>query len=320
MAYGDGKKKQQQNRASPYAKQPPVYHGAVRGGNVYVPANRSGVTGGPVGVPAPHRNVRQMGTPTGAGKATTVGEPKIMPLNAANKPRPQPTPGRRTAYFNPANRPIPRPKPVGMSTSSYPANAANKPILQPPPQGMSTSSYPVNAANKPISQPTSQGMSTSSYPPNAANEPSTEIASAQFQQHRRIQGSDQWAGSDYQIFRSYRSEWHDRDWWRSHYSRIVFGVGGWYYWNAGYWCPAWGYDPGARYSYDGPIYAYSDLSPDQVVANVQSTLRPQGYYDAEADGLLGPVTRTAIVSYQRDHGLNTTSTIDRPTSESLGMK
>ena len=279
MAYGDGKKKQQQNRASPYAKQPPVYHGAVRGGNVYDPANRSGVTGGPVGVPAPHRNVRQMGTPTGAGKATTVGEPKIMPLNAANKP-----------------------------------------ILQPPPQGMSTSSYPVNAANKPISQPTSQGMSTSSYPPNAANEPSTEIASAQFQQHRRIQGSDQWAGSDYQIFRSYRSEWHDRDWWRSHYSRIVFGVGGWYYWNAGYWCPAWGYDPGARYSYDGPIYAYGDLSPDQVVSNVQSTLRPQGYYDAEADGLLGPVTRTAIVSYQRDHGLQTTSTIDRPTSESLGMK
>jgi len=275
VAYGDEKKKQQQNRTSPYARQPPVYHGPVRG-NVYVPANRSGVTGRPVGVPALHPNVRQMGTPTSAGNATTVGEPKIMPLNAANKPRPQPTPGRRTAYFNPANRPIPRPKPVGMSTSSYPANAAN--------------------------------------------EPSTEIAPAQFQQHRRIQGSDQWAGSDYQIFRSYRSEWHDREWWRSHYSRIVFGVGGWYYWNAGYWCPAWGYDPGARYSYDGPIYAYGDLSPDQVVSNVQSTLRPQGYYDAEADGLLGPVTRTAIVSYQRDHGLQTTSTIDRPTSESLGMK
>ena len=299
MAYGDGKKKQQQNRASPYASQPPVYHGPVRGGNVYVPANRSGVTGRPVGGPALHPNARQMGTPTGAGKATTVGEPKIMPLNAANKPRPQPTPqGKRTAYFNPAN----------------------KPISQPTPQGMSTSSYPANAANKPISQPMPQGMSTSSYPANAASEPSTEIAPAQFQRHRRIQGSDQWAGSDYQIFRSYRSEWHDRDWWRNHYSRIVFGVGGWYYWNAGYWCPAWGYDPGARYSYDGPIYAYGDLSPDQVVTNVQSTLRPQGYYDAEADGLLGPVTRTAIVSYQRDHGLQTTSTIDRPTSESLGMK
>ena len=277
MAYGDGKKKQQQNRASPYASQPPVYHGPVKGGHVYVPANRSGLTGRPAGVPALHQNGRQMGTPTGARKATTQGEPKIMPLNAANKPRPQPTPqGKRTAYFNPAN--------------------------------------------KPISQPTPQGMSTSSYPANAASEPSTEIAPAQFQQHRRIQGSDQWAGSDYQIFRSYRSEWHDRDWWRNHYSRIVFGVGGWYYWNAGYWCPAWGYDPGARYSYDGPIYAYGDLSPDQVVANVQSTLRPQGYYEAEADGLLGPVTRTAIVSYQRDHGLQTTSTIDRPTSESLGMK
>jgi Putative peptidoglycan binding domain len=276
-----------------------------------------------------------MGTPTGAGKTTTVGEPKIRPLNAANRPMPQPTP-RGVHRMNTANRPMPQPTPVGMSTSSYPANAANRPMPtprgvpksnaanrpmpQPTPVGMSTSSYPANAANKPISQPKPQGMSSSSYPANAASEPSTEIAPAQFQQHRRIQGSDQWAGSDYQIFRSYRSEWHDRDWWRSHHPRIVFGVGGWYYWNAGYWCPAWGYDPGARYAYDGPIYAYGDLPPDQVVANVQSTLRPQGYYDAEADGLLGPVTRAAIVNYQREHGLHTTSTIDRPTSESLGMK
>jgi Putative peptidoglycan binding domain len=260
-----------------------------------------------------------MGTPTGAGKATTVGEPKIRPFNAANRPMPQPTP-RMVGHMNAANRPMPQPTPKGMSTATYPLNAANKPQPKPHPVGMSTGSYPANAASEPIAQPKPQGMSTSSYPVNAASEPSTEIAPAQFQQHRRIQGSDQWAGSDYQIFRSYRSEWHDRDWWRSHHSRIVFGVGGWYYWNAGYWCPAWGYDPGARYAYDGPIYAYGDLLPDQVIANVQSTLRPQGYYDAEADGLLGPVTRTAIVGYQRDHGLQTTSTIDRPTSESLGMK
>jgi hypothetical protein len=31
-------------------------------------------------------------------------------------------------------------------------------------------------------------------------------------------------------------------------------------------------------------------------------------------------TRTAIADYQRDHGLYETSTIDRPTSQSLGMK
>ncbi|HEX4537529.1 MAG TPA: peptidoglycan-binding domain-containing protein [Candidatus Acidoferrum sp.] len=163
-------------------------------------------------------------------------------------------------------------------------------------------------------------MSTS-YPADAENKSINEIAPAvQFKQNRRIQGSDRWVGSNYEVFRNYRSEWHDRDWWRSHYSRIVFGVGGWYYWNAGYWFPAWGYDPGAHYAYDGPICAFNDLPPDQVVANVQSTLQPQGYYQAEADGLLGPRTRAAIVNYQRDHSLYTTTTIDGPTLQSLGMR
>ena len=124
----------------------------------------------------------------------------------------------------------------------------------------------------------------------------------------------------YEVFRNYKPEWHDRDWWRSHQSRIVFGVGGWYYWNAGYWFPAWGYDPNAYYPYDGPIFGYHDLPPDQVVANVQETLRQQGHYQGEVDGLLGLPTRTAIADYQRDHGLYETSTIDRPTSQSLGMK
>lgn len=159
--------------------------------------------------------------------------------------------------------------------------------------------------------------------PNAANgqAQSTQIApTGQFQQNRRIQGSDQWEGSNYQTFRNYRSEWHDRDWWRSHHSRIVFGSGGWYYWKAGYWLPAWGYDPEAHYAYDGPIYAYNDLPPDQVVANAQAALQPHGYYQAETDGLLGPHTRAAIVTYQRDHGLYETSTIDQPTSQSLGMR
>jgi hypothetical protein len=126
-------------------------------------------------------------------------------------------------------------------------------------------------------------------------------------------------GSNYQVFRNYRSEWHDRGWWSRSHSRIVFVFGGWYAWNAGYWYPAWGYDPGAYYPYDGPIYAYNDLPPDQVVANVQAALQQQGYYHGEVDGLLGPLTRDAIANYQRDHGLYMTSAIDRPTLESLGM-
>jgi Putative peptidoglycan binding domain len=152
------------------------------------------------------------------------------------------------------------------------------------------------------------------------SKPATSVAPAvTFQQNRRIQGSQNWQGSNYQVFRNYRSEWHDRDWWRRSHSRIVFVFGGWYYWNSGYWFPAWGYDPGAYYAYDGPIYAYNNLPPDQVIANVQAALQQQGYYHGEVDGLLGPLTREAVASYQRDHGLYTTSTIDRPTLESLGM-
>ena len=152
------------------------------------------------------------------------------------------------------------------------------------------------------------------------SKPSKSVAPAvTFQQNRRIVGSDRWTGSSYQAFRNYRSEWHDRDWWRHNHSRIVFVFGGPYYWNSGYWYPAWGYDPGAYYAYDGPIYGYNDLPPDQVIANVQSALQQQGYYQGEVDGLLGPQTRAAIAEYQRASGLAETAAIDQPTLESLGM-
>ena len=152
------------------------------------------------------------------------------------------------------------------------------------------------------------------------SKPNTFVAPAvTFQQNRRIQGSDSWTGSNYQAFRNYRSEWHDRDWWRNNHSRIVFVFGGPYYWNSGYWYPAWGYDSNAYYAYDGPIYGYNNLPPDQVIANVQSALQQQGYYHGEVDGLLGPQTRAAVADYQRDRGLYITSAIDRPTLESLGM-
>jgi hypothetical protein len=156
---------------------------------------------------------------------------------------------------------------------------------------------------------------------NIANkQPKPEVAPpVKFQQNRRIQGSQNWKGANYTVFRTYTPVWHDRGWWSSHYNRVVFVFGGWYYWNAGWWYPAWGYAPNAYYFYDGPIYAYNDLPPDQVIANVQAALQQQGYYHGEVDGLLGPLTREAIAGYQRDRGLYETAAIDRPTLESLGM-
>jgi len=145
------------------------------------------------------------------------------------------------------------------------------------------------------------------------------VGSVTFQPNRHIQGSQTWQGSNYRVFRNYSSQWHERNWWRNHYNRVVFVYGGWYAWNAGYWIPAWGYDSNAYYAYDGPIYAYNNLPPDQVIANVQAALQEQGYYQGEVDGLLGPLTRAAVANYQRDHGLYITSAIDRPTLSSLGM-
>jgi Putative peptidoglycan binding domain len=131
--------------------------------------------------------------------------------------------------------------------------------------------------------------------------------------------SDAFRGERYWAFRNYNRQWHDRGWWRSHYDRIIFVNNGWYYWNAGYWFPAWGYAPSVSYVYDGPIYAYNGLSPDQVTVNVQEELAAAGYYDGPIDGLLGPMTREAIAAYQADNGLAVTSAIDEPTLATLGL-
>src|SRR5262249_16840700 len=156
---------------------------------------------------------------------------------------------------------------------------------------------------------------------NLSKQPNTAKAPpVKFQQGRRIQGSQNWQGQKYAVFRNYKPQWHDQNWWRGHYgNNIVFVFGSPYYWNAGYWFPAWGYNPNAYYAWDGPIYGHNRMPPDQVIANVQASLQQQGYYRGEVDGLIGPLTRGAIADYQRDHGLYTTSTIDQPTLQSLGI-
>jgi hypothetical protein len=130
---------------------------------------------------------------------------------------------------------------------------------------------------------------------------------------------DAFRGERYTAFRNYNRQWHDRGWWRSHYDRIIFVNNGWYYWNAGYWFPAWGYAPSVSYVYDGPIYPYNGWSPDRVTVAVQEQLARAGYYQGPIDGLLGPMTREAIAGYQADNGLAITSAIDEPTLATLGL-
>jgi hypothetical protein len=142
-----------------------------------------------------------------------------------------------------------------------------------------------------------------------------------FNQNYRIQGSDRWQGPQYEVFRSYHPERHDQGWYRSHYNRIELIGGGYYYWNNGYWFPAWGYSPQAEYyAYDAPIYVgHRAEPPDRVIADVQAALQEMGYYRGEVDGLLGPLTREALTAYQADNGLTATAVIDEPTLDTLGM-
>jgi putative peptidoglycan binding protein len=148
-----------------------------------------------------------------------------------------------------------------------------------------------------------------------------QVQPVTFNQNYRIQGSDRWQGHQYEVFRSYHPEWHDQGWYHSHYANVTLIAGGYYFFNNGYWFPAWGYSPSAQYyAYDGPIYAgQSAQPPDQVIAETQSLLQQMGYYKGEVDGLLGPLTREALAAYQADQGLTQTAAIDQPTLDSLGL-
>jgi len=115
-------------------------------------------------------------------------------------------------------------------------------------------------------------------------------------------------------------EWHDRNWWHNHCDTVVFISTGYYFLDGSYWYPAWGYDPfNNYYDYDGPIYTYSNLLPDEVIANVQVALQDAGYYFGQITGTLSVETRAALANFQRDYGLPITGAIDEPTIESLGL-
>ena len=121
-----------------------------------------------------------------------------------------------------------------------------------------------------------------------------------------------------QAVNMHRHEFHGRHWWRRNF-RIVIINNNAFFFDAGFWFPAWGYFPGAYYPYDGPIYAYNGLTPDQVVLNVQAQLQQDGYYAGPIDGVLGPATRDAIAAFQADHGLSVTAAIDPATVSTLGV-
>jgi Putative peptidoglycan binding domain len=148
-----------------------------------------------------------------------------------------------------------------------------------------------------------------------------KAAAVTFNANYRITAAQSWQGPQYEVFRTYHPEWHDQVWYRSHFGRVELIGGGWYFFNNGYWYPAWGYDSAAAYyPYDGPIYVgHRAEPPDRVIADVQTELQQMGYYQGEVDGLVGPLTRQALRDYQADHGLTVTEAIDEPTLDALQL-
>jgi len=239
----------------------------------------------------------EVGKPKGAGKPTgkKMEQTQGGQISAVGKSAEV---GKPTEVGKPAGKGKGKPTGAGKPAEVGKATGAGKPVTAGGPGGKKFQAQQFNLPNK----------------------VNPAIASTTFQANRRIEGSQNWQGSNYAAFRNYNSEWHDQGWWRQRYNRVGLFGGGWYYWNAGFWFPAWGYDQAnSYYPYDGPIYGYNNLPPDQVIANVQTALQQQGYYQGEVDGLLGPLTRAAVADYQRANGLAETAAIDQPTLELLGM-
>jgi len=118
----------------------------------------------------------------------------------------------------------------------------------------------------------------------------------------------------------YQHARHTRYWWKRHFTTFVLVGGGYYYFDSGYWFPARGYDPNYEaYDYDGPIFTYGNLLPDQVIVNVQRALQELGYFAGTISGSLSPATRRAISAFQQDEGLEVNGVVDGPTVYALGL-
>src|SRR6266536_1725563 len=236
---------------------------------------------------------QQVGAPTPGAKHQAEQQKKAMKGHAAEKT--SATPAAPAAAAASAAPSVPA---AGQQNAQAKAGAKGK---KPDPQQ--------------VQQVKSQHASFRAQPKPQQVQPVT------FNQNYRIEGSDRWQGQHYEVFRSYHPEWHDQGWYRSRYNRVDLIAGGYYFFNNGYWFPAWGYSPSAQYyAYDAPIYVGQHAEPpDKVIADVQALLQQMGYYTGEVDGLLGPLTREALTAYQADQGLTTTAVIDQPTLDSLGL-
>jgi hypothetical protein len=92
----------------------------------------------------------------------------------------------------------------------------------------------------------------------------------------------------------------------NHFNQVIFigdfGFPWWWGWGwGGNWGYPYGYYGGYNYGDYGSGYGYGDSSRSRV-AELQRRLARAGYYNSAIDGIMGPATRRAIRTYERDHG------------------
>jgi hypothetical protein len=108
-----------------------------------------------------------------------------------------------------------------------------------------------------------------------------------------------------------------------HHSNVYFGIGLGYPYGYGYGYPYYGsYPYGYGYGYYGPrtsVYATARINDDATVAAVQRRLARGGYYHGSVDGVIGPATRIAIRTFERNNGLAVDGEIDPQLLRTMGL-
>jgi Putative peptidoglycan binding domain len=252
-------------------------------------------------------------------EASNSATPAATASEASAKPE-QGQPGRKGMKNRAANAKAVASPAAPAAAAATPAAMASAAAARTSVSGQQNAQLNANGKPKKVEQQQVEQIKTQHVNFKAQARPQ-QVQAVTFNQNYRIQEAQSWTGPQYEVFRTYHPERHDAGFYRSHYNRVELIGGGYYYFNNGYWYPAWGYNPSAEYyAYDGPIYAGHQAKPwDQVIADVQTELQQMGYYRGEVDGLLGPFTREALTAYQNEQGLTATAVIDEPTLDSLGL-
>src|SRR5438552_9043781 len=206
-----------------------------------------------------------------------------------------------------------------------------RPEPQPPRQQQQKQTQQQQEAQKQQQQPQSQSQQQNQPQPQQQQQeqlqpPQQQQQQQQQRQARRVRRSNPnpvpaSVMSYSSALQRCQRERHNRNWWSQHFAVIVLVGGGYYYFDSGYWFPAWGFDPNYEaYDYDGPVFTYGNLLPDQVILNVQRALADLGYYNGALSGSLSAATRYAISAYQQDNGLVVNGVVDAPLVYSLGLQ